>query len=246
MVNAEEQPSEEAAVRWRKLKSKYQTDDDEAATRTVTSQRQLNPSRTATIRSIPDDEPQNLPSAGELADDPQWENETQIDEPRFTAKRRATRSQKPTEPPVPISEDDFQPAWIYGATAAAESEQASPALGDDRTDPQPPELNDADESRQSSEPDPGYARTEMSGRPRSIRDIVPTYDRGFDEDIRNFAREQARNYDVAGARPARSRNGRSPPRRYCGNRRTCIITRCTFRIRSWNATATPTAITSSR
>jgi hypothetical protein len=193
LASAEEPASTEAAERWRQLKAKSARAD---ASEFAAHPRRI-PVRKGPVREIPDGD------EGGSANEGGRSNPSAFPFPNVDLPG----------PPLPFSEEDDAPEWIHGiaAEAALLQPKAVPAPSSNAAPGQPtpmqPESNAADEPptlrplipRRPGMPDPGYARPETSGRPRNIRDILPTYNRTFDEDIRKFARQQAQLYDVPGA-----------------------------------------------
>jgi hypothetical protein len=203
-VSAEDVPtSPEAAERWRRLKSRYEARTDEerpSAARLAPASNSLS-RKGATIRPIPDDEPEMLRNGDPAEEDVDWDV---IETPR-AVKPTAARPSRIDDDPLPISKVNEEPAWIYGTTAEAvdiaDEEEQTPQ---DEVDAAPEPTPDESESTATKpfiteEPapkDPGYARPSGSRRPRTIHEISPTYDRTSDQDIREFAREQMRQYNI--------------------------------------------------
>lgn len=178
--------TDEAAARWNRLKSRY--DDYRPDVPPVRSRRPPAP-----IRPIPDDAP------AELNDDADWLGEETTQQ---TASATAAAPAPRPDEPLPISDADEEPAWIYGTTAESVDADELALQDENLPAPQPvPDQPEAPAARPLIAPradadDPGYAAPTGSRRPRAIHDISPTYDRTSDQDIRDFAKEQLRQYKI--------------------------------------------------
>ncbi len=209
-INAEsysdeaDRPSDQAVQRWGQLKSRYSPVEDSEQSQVKPAKRKH--VKPAPVRPIPDDAPDELID-DDLDADESWLNDELIDEPRAPVRPVRTAPAPVVEEPLPVTEIDDEPAWIYGTTAEtvpltedddAES-RAAPAPGNAAVTRPSPIARVVVQETESEQPasDPEYSTPRVeSRRPRQIHEIQPTYDLNYDRDIRDFARQQARQYQV--------------------------------------------------
>lgn len=201
----EERPSDQAVQRWGQLKSRYRaTDDGESTPRRTASTASRPTRRAAPVRPIPDDVPEELSTDDERIEDAGWLDEDFLAEPRAKVRPFKVAPTPSADEPLPVTDVDDEPAWIYGTTADSveTTEDDAVALQGDAgsesaSEPAPPAGAVADDAPVGETgDDPAYAPRPGSRRPRQIRDILPTYDLTYDQDIRDFARQQAKQYNV--------------------------------------------------
>ncbi len=218
-------PKQTANERWNGLKSKYQPSSTDSEFVNVTNSRRSANSdirpfpevvnddiavadEWAQTQTPADDTTERSDDAGLNADEP---DELVLDENRPDAKH----PQQIATEPLPISDFEAEPSWVSASAADlndlidAEAEQGkdaaeSESLGNavEKSEPEtavPAASPTGTESKNVPMPktnEPGYTRQSGARRPPKMNEISPHYDVTIDQDIREFAKEQARQYNV--------------------------------------------------
>lgn len=196
MVSAEEEnaPSDEAVERWGQLKSRYRALQEEQERASAAANRSVNTAIKTPIRPFPSD------NGSPVNDEDAWLEE-EATEPE-TSYRPVKMVPQPKDDLDFVPEAFLEPpsqkaAWNYGNSQSSDQnpERGSEAVPSDPSPlPQTIEGNDPSSDQSSTDSD----STPRGGlrRPRTIHDIRPTYDVNYDSDIREFARQQADQYNI--------------------------------------------------